>query len=160
MVQIQREHLADIDTFRTAESWARDLIEQLLCLTHRQWLLCNALLHFRLPDGRTYAKRERLVEKFMDLMWTDPDDLLPEDRALMTEDYKRLAKADATDQAYWIAETEVAIKAAQFAHDREHTRNIGTRAQSATTISQDHHDKIDPEIDTKGSMRYRQRRRQ
>ena len=159
MVQIQRDHLVNIDTFRTAESWARDLIEQLLRLTHRQWLLRNALLQFRLPDGRTYAERERLVERIMELMWTDPDDLLPEDRTLMTEDFKKLAKADATDQAYWIAETEVAIKAAQFIHNREHTRNFSHRAQSSTTISQDHHDEIDPEIDTEGSMRYRRRRR-
>ena len=36
IIQIQREYLNEIETFRTAESWTHRLIEQLLRLTHRQ----------------------------------------------------------------------------------------------------------------------------
>ena len=68
MVQLQRQYLSDRDTWRTAESWARGLIEQLLRITHRQWLLRNALLHYRLPDSRTYTEREQLIAKVQELM--------------------------------------------------------------------------------------------
>ena len=159
MVQIQREYLADQDTFRTAESWARGLIEQLLRLTHRQWLLRNALLHFRLSDGRTYVERERLVERILELMWTDPDDLLPMDRALMSEDFTKLAKADAGDQAYWIAETEVAIRAAEHAYQRDNTDRPDTGDRHNADTTRESREELEPEIDTEGSMRYRRRRR-
>ena len=68
MVQLQREYLADRETWRTAESWSRGLIEQVLRITHRQWLRRNATMYFRLPDGRTKAEKEALASRIMKLM--------------------------------------------------------------------------------------------
>ena len=92
-------------------------------------------------------------------MWTDPDDLLPMDRALLSEDFTKLAKADAGDQAYWIAETEVAIRAAEHAYQRENTDCPYTRERQNSGTTREPREELDPEIDTEGSMRYRRRRR-
>ena len=93
------------------------------------------------------------MKRIMDLMWTDPDELLPEDRGLMSEDFKKLAKADAIDQEYWIAETEVAIKAARYSHDSTNTR--APDDEMSLSLSRR---RTDPEIDTEGSIQYRRRR--
>ena len=92
-------------------------------------------------------------------MWTDPDDLLPMDRALMSEDFTKLAKADAGDQAYWIAETEVAIRAAEHAYHRDNTDRPDTGDRHNPDTTRESREELEPEIDTEGSMRYRRRRR-
>ena len=53
-----------------------------------------------LPDGQTIAQREKTVEFILELMWTDPENLLPEDRTLLDEDFDRLGAADVSGQAY------------------------------------------------------------
>ena len=68
MVQIQREYLQTRDSWRTAESWVRDLIEQVLRITHRQWLQRNAIIHYRLSDGPTVAEKEKIVARVMELI--------------------------------------------------------------------------------------------
>ena len=118
MVQLQRHHLQGCDTWRTSESWAHGLMEQLLCITHRQWLHRNALLHFRLSDGRTLVERAAIVERVMGLMWTDPSELLPADRPLLDQDFEKLGRADAGNQAYWASEVEAAIQWARHSRDR------------------------------------------
>ena len=160
MVQLQRVHLSDRDTWQTAETWARGLIEQPLRITHYQWLHRNSLMHYRLADGRTYAKRERLIKRVQELMWTDPDDLLPIDRSLLDEDFEKLGAADAGAQAYWAAEVEAALKVAQHEHEPERARR--SRGDSPyvepqaprQTPAPSSHAKSYPAIDTKGSIRY------
>ena len=50
----------------------------------------------------------------MDLMWTNPTLLLPEDIFLLEEEFAQLGKADTTYQAYWVADMEGALSSAQF----------------------------------------------
>lgn len=111
-VQIQRRHLETSESWITAESWATGLMEQLLRLTHRQWLHRNAKVHFRRSDGRTASEFEETIEKIKHLLWTDPDDLLPENRSLFETDFWLLGASSAMDQEYWLAEMETAILAA------------------------------------------------
>ena len=110
LVHVQREHLRDSDTWRTAESWASGLMDQLLRLTHRQWLHRNARLHFRRPDGRTQLQHNEIVAKISKLIWTDPDELLDADRKLLGLDFRKLGRARAVTQECWIAELETAIE--------------------------------------------------
>ncbi len=76
------------------------LIKQLLQITHRQWLHQNVLLHYRLSDGRTYSKRKQLIARVQELIWTDPNNLLPINRPLLDKDFAKLGAADADSQAY------------------------------------------------------------
>ena len=46
----------------------------------------------------------------MELMWTEPASLLPEDRTLLDEHFDKLGADDASDQAYWIDDMESALK--------------------------------------------------
>ena len=44
-------------------------------------------MHFKQSDGRAISQHEQIMEKIKDLPWTDPDDLLENDRALLEEDF-------------------------------------------------------------------------
>ncbi len=110
MDHLQQNYLSDRDTWQTAKSWARGLMEQLLCITYCQWLLWNALLHFCLLDDQTIVERKQLILRIQDLMWKDPDDLLPTNCSLLDKYFAKLCAADGDAQAYWAAERESAIK--------------------------------------------------
>jgi len=97
---LQREFLEGRDTYLTAETWARGFMERLIRITHRQWLHRNAKVHFKGTDGRTLRQHEAITERIKDLLWTDPEDLLEEDRCLLAEDPEKLANAKAVDQEY------------------------------------------------------------
>jgi hypothetical protein len=98
-------------------------------------------------------------------MWTDPDNLLPEDKTLLDEGFVKLGAVDVSDQAYWITEMESALKAAthnsvcKSLHDNQH-RNPPTAAHcpaahiQPTVIA----DK-DPIFDTGGSINYRRQKK-
>ena len=118
MVQIQRKRLQDFRTWRTAETWSRGLTEQQLRITNRQWLLQNYLLYYQLPDGQTIAQQENIVERILELVWIDPDNLLLEDRTLLDEDFDKLGAVDASYQVYWIANMESAPEAATHGSKR------------------------------------------
>ena len=97
-VDHQRTHLAHTDTRMTAKRWARGLIQRLLQMTHKQWLLRNAKVHIKRKGTLTKEEHGKLLHKIESLMWTDPDDLLPEDHNLLNEDFDMLGKASALDQ--------------------------------------------------------------
>ena len=162
MVHIQREHLQDLETWRTAETWSRGLIEQLLRITHRYWLLRNALIHYQLPGGRTVAQREHIVQHIFELVLTDPDSLLPEDRTLLDENFDKLGAADASDQAYWIAEMESALQAATHS-ERESLQENRQRDPTVDANRPTTHTPViangAPMIDTEGSIRHRRRKK-
>ena len=46
-----------------------------------------------------------------DLMYTEPDELLPKHRHLLQEDFKALTERSAQDRQYWIVSMESVIKA-------------------------------------------------
>jgi hypothetical protein len=61
-------------------------------------------------DRRTYAEREELAEKVLDLMWIDPDDFLSEHRSFLDKDFDKLGDADFNAQAYLVAEAKAAFE--------------------------------------------------
>ena len=93
LVVIQSQHLKSVDTYLTAESWIIGLMERLLRLTHRQWLMRNAKVHFKRSDGCTIAQHERILSRVHDLLCTDPLDLEEEDRYLLDADFEALGSA-------------------------------------------------------------------
>jgi hypothetical protein len=120
---LQREFLEGRDTYITAETWARGFMERLIRITHRQWLHRNAKVHFKGTDGRTLRQHEAITERIKDLLWTDPEDLLEEDRCLLAENPERLANAKAVDQEYWIASVDASIQAVRHKRKREAAMN-------------------------------------
>ena len=54
------------------------------------------------------------MEKIKDLLWTDPEELLDDDKALLDEDFEQLGLATATNREYWVASMEAAISSAEI----------------------------------------------
>ena len=90
-------YLQTIDMYQTAETWAAGFIEQLLQITH-------APPAFQ-ADGRCYIMAEyvKIESTVKELMWTDPDDLLKEDCALLSGNFYKLGKSLSINQWYRIA---------------------------------------------------------
>ena len=99
----------------TAKRWARGLIQKLLQMTHRQWLLRNAQVHIKRKGDMTEAEHDKLLKKIEKLMWIDPENLLREDRHLLEEDFDALGQSSALDQQLWVAEMEASLSAAGYA---------------------------------------------
>ena len=96
------------------ESWARGLMSQLLQLTHRQWLYRNTYLYFTKVEGRTEVQHEQVISKVRDLMFTDPDELLPRHRRLLEIDFVKLGEGSTMGREFWVASMESAIAAAKL----------------------------------------------
>ena len=92
-------------------------------------------------------------------MWTDPSDLLPDDRELLDADFEALGKADANDQAYWALEMESAIRAAKHAAQKQEMSTPSGRSPPTSDTSPGSHDEHGPSIDTEGSLRFRRHRK-
>ena len=150
-VEIQRRHLRKISSYRSSDSWATGLMDHLIRICHRQWLMRNEKVHFKRGDGRTIAQHEATSLRIRDLMWTDPDDLLEGDRGLLDEDFEALGSAHAADRECWVASVEAAVAAAGHAkrkaqQDADVEANEGVAAAPVP-------------IDSEGSIRFRRRRR-
>ena len=125
-------------------------MEQLLRITHRQWLHRNAQLHFKRADGLTSAQHKQLVRHMKDLLMIDPENLLEEDMALLYEDSRKLGAAAPCDQRYWIASVESAFSAAYHVCRREYF-DLSPEDEFV-----DLGENVVP-IDTQGRIRYRKR---
>ena len=113
-VRHQRTRLAHAETRMTAKRWARGLIQKLLQMTHKQWLLRNARVHIKRKGDLTEEEHDKLLQKIERMMWIDPENLLREDRHLLEEDCDALYKASALDQQLWVAEMEASLSAAEY----------------------------------------------
>ena len=148
LVVIQRHHLKSVDSYLTAESWIIGLMECLLRLTHRQWSMRNAKVHYKRSDGCTIAQHERILSLVRDLLCTDPLDLEEEDRYLLDEDFEALGSASDDCKETWIANMEAALS---------HTAHRCCRATTTACVNDtmDSNEQTPAQIDTEGSLRYR-----
>ena len=93
------------------------------------------------------------MEKIKSLLWTDPDDLLDDNKALLDKDLEQLGLATATNREFWVASMEAAISTAGQKRRRD--------SNTSNTTDDEHsenHVLSDPEFDDEGSLRYRKRR--
>ena len=82
-VQLECDYISTCETYQTAETWDLGFIEQLIRITHWQWLHRNAKVYFKWLDGWTR---------------TDPDDMLEEDKALPKDDFGNLRSPTAKNR--------------------------------------------------------------
>ena len=61
----------------TPTRWGAQSIELLLQITHKQWLFRNSGVHFRGEDGLTQVELDQIFDEVEDLVYTEPDELLP-----------------------------------------------------------------------------------
>ena len=95
----------------------------------------------------------------MELMWMVPNDLLPEYKPLLDDDFEKLRASNAADQAYWVAEMDVAIKAATYKHNRERSRRTCKRTPPVGLTRCNTTKNEDLSVDTEGSIIFWRRRK-
>ena len=100
--------------YLSPEKWGHQFIEYLLQITHKQWnFRKNSGVHYRGLDGLTEAEHDKIFDRVEELMFTDPDYLLPKHRHLLEQDFKALSNRSAIDHQYWIVSMESAILASR-----------------------------------------------
>ena len=53
------------------------------------------------------------MTKIKDLLWTDPDDMLEDDKAFLEEDFEKFGSSTGTNREFSVASMEAAISAAE-----------------------------------------------
>ena len=97
---------------RPVTSWGQDFVVALLRVTHAQWLCHSSKVHLQV-DGLTKAEHSTLFREVADLMWTDPDALLPRHRHLFDVDFETLGSGPALARQVWVASVRSALAAAE-----------------------------------------------
>ena len=112
---IQLSHLLASPTLMTVDDWMKQLIVQLLHITHGQWIYRNiSKYHDTLGHIRKTERRQLLLE-IDRLVHLRPEELPEESKFLLEVDYARLRQGDITSQHYWVH----AIKAAVASRSRK-----------------------------------------
>ena len=109
------------------KKWGAELVDKLLQLTHRQWILRNTETHFKLPDGWTLAEHEGIFNDALALWRTlDPDELLERHQHLLKTSDDELGKCSTLRRRLWTADVESAMKAklASQGHTRQQRQNF------------------------------------
>ena len=71
-----------------------------------------------------------------------------------------MGKADTTDQAYWVADMEAAMASARFQREGVGEEDSEDGDSSESSLSDDSSiTRVDPVVDTEGSIRFRRRRK-
>ena len=85
------------------------IIKRVLHITHRQWLYRNARIHIKIADGLTKPEHKNIIRLAYNLLDTDPNDLLPQHRYLLEEDFLQLGEGPSINRQYWIASMQSAL---------------------------------------------------
>jgi hypothetical protein len=112
----------------TINAWSSQFIKRVLHITHRQWLYRNARIHIKLVDGLTSTEHQQIIHLVNSLLYTDPNDLLPQHRHLLQRDFRQLGEGTALDRQYWIADMRSAIQTANIV-----LRRRGKKRQASIT---------------------------
>jgi hypothetical protein len=120
LLEMQQETLKNAGSRQHIKSWAVEYIQHILGITHKQWVYRNTRTHICLLDGKTEADHERIMEQVSDLLFTDPDELLPEHRHLLELDFSELGAGSTTARQYWMANITSAIEAGRRCRHRLH----------------------------------------
>ena len=102
---------------RSPDKWGADFVSRLIQITHRQWLLRNAHVHYRKLDGLTEAQHTAILARVRDLLWTDPADLLERHRYLLEVDFHDLGAGSTARRQVWVSSLTSALATAdRFRH--------------------------------------------
>ncbi len=94
-IQIMKPALLNSRQYLSPRKWGTQFIEHLLNITHKQWIFHKSCVHYRGLDGLTAAQHKAIFKRVEELIYTDPDDLLPKHCHLMDQDFKGLTEGSA-----------------------------------------------------------------
>jgi hypothetical protein len=125
---LQREHLQEMRSRRTARRWAACATQAILEWTHHIWTSRCSLVKKREREDEYATRRHTLAAAIDELKTTDPNPLLAEDRHLLSEDsICKLNRWNIFDKETWVQALRWAIESAE-----ENQGN--TNLQARTTL--------------------------
>ena len=89
------------------------------------------------------------MDKIKDLLWTGPDDMLKDNKALLEEDSEKLGASTVENREYWVASMYATFLMA------EHKQRWGGTTTDNEAL--DEHVQHPPEFDDEYSLWYRKR---
>ena len=114
LFKLQEQTLIQNSSKWTITAWSRQFIKRVLHITHRQWLYRNARIHIKLVDGLTASEHQQIIHLVHSLLYTDPNNLLPQHRHLLQQDFQQLGAGTSVDRQYWIADMQSALQTAKI----------------------------------------------
>jgi hypothetical protein len=121
LFHLQAQHLQISKSKKHISTWARCFIQQLLNITHQQWLYRNARIHIKKVEGKTSGEHRDIMRQVQNMLHHDPDDLLPQHQHLLHLDFTNLGSGPTTDRQYWVANMTSALTAANTVRTRQGT---------------------------------------
>jgi hypothetical protein len=111
LIALQTEYICQAQSSWRPQTWCKFFITHILNITHRQWLYRNAKVHFRKVEGKTAAEHSRVISEVRKMMLIDPEELLPQHRALLDRDFHSLGEGSTADRQIWLADLRSALGA-------------------------------------------------
>jgi hypothetical protein len=84
--------------------WGSLFITNLHNIVHKQWIYRSSVIHYRGKDGLTIPEHHDIINWVKAHSLTDPDNLLPHHRFLMSTDFALLGSGPASDRLIWLAD--------------------------------------------------------
>ena len=111
LFHMQKLELKRSGPHRHIHSWLTEFIHHVRGITHKQWIFRNTRTHICLLDGKTEAEHITIMEQVGQLLFTDPQNLLPQHRYLLDLDFSELGAGSTTNRQYWLASLTSALEA-------------------------------------------------
>ena len=105
------------------EGQHRRFIDKLIQITHQQWIYRNYKVHFRTKGGLTAKEHDKIFDRLGELMYTNPDELLPQHQHLLLMDPEELGEGPLANKQTWILKMEAA-RLAKEKVDEGRTRGV------------------------------------
>ena len=110
-IEYARKRLKETGNPMSPESWTKGLMDRLLKITHQQWIYRNHKVHLKGPGGLSLKQHDKIFDRLNELMYTDPDQLLPEHHHLIMIDKEKVCGGTLSEQRTWIVRMKSARKA-------------------------------------------------
>jgi hypothetical protein len=163
LVQEMHFHLTHTRSLLSAIDWAKQLVNHLVRITHRQWTYRNSVVHFTV-EGRTPKQHREIIAELEQLMSVDPKTLLPKYHHLFEdEDFVALGRGSSNHKLYWISAAKTSIAASAIAHKQRRQERRNTQIQRAAAESTDAPaahpiPRHEPDLPCEQGFRYKKRR--
>ena len=95
------------------EGWTKRPMNRLLEITHQQWIYRNHKVHFRRKGWLTLKQHDEVHDRLGELMYTDPDELLPQHQHLLMIDKDEVCGGTLSEQRTWIVRMKAAKRTTQ-----------------------------------------------
>ena len=115
----------------TIASWGKQLISQILQISHAQWVFRNVSLHDKAAGYLQKLERRKVLQEIDRLAGTDPSNIPASSQYLLEMDFSSSQSATLEEQSYWLFAMRAAMIAGQRVSRRRAATSSNTRQRRA-----------------------------